>query len=115
MPPPAPAAVNCSSSFKSAIRTSVVSISDTMEAAFCKAKRVTLAGSITPALIMSSNSPVSALKPKFSSFDQCALVAGVLCNLTDGFFKSTPYDIHAGGFIIVQFEFFQDWNAAQIS
>src|SRR6266404_2570538 len=69
MPPPAPAAVNCSSSFRSAIRTSVVSISDTTDAAFCKAKRVTLAGSITPALIMSSNSPVSALKPKFSSFD----------------------------------------------
>ena len=42
-------------------------------------------------------------------------MSGVLCNLTNGFFKGTPYDIHASGFVIVQFEFFQDRDAAQIS
>src|SRR5437016_5181215 len=40
-----------------------------MDAAFWSARRVTLAGSITPALTRSPNSPVSALKPKFSSLD----------------------------------------------
>src|SRR5260370_1199315 len=58
-----------SSPLASAIRTSVVSISETMDAAFWSARRVTLAGSITPALTRSPNSPVSALKPKCSSFD----------------------------------------------
>src|SRR5438552_3818589 len=40
-----------------------------MDAAFWSARRVTFAGSITPALTKSPNSPASALKPKFSSFD----------------------------------------------
>src|SRR6266851_3867323 len=69
MPPPVPAATIFSSPLASAIRTSVVSISETMDAAFWRARRVTFAGSITPALTRSPNSPVSALKPKFSSFD----------------------------------------------
>src|SRR3989442_5974081 len=69
MPPPRPAATIFSSPLASAIRTSVVSISETMDAAFWSARRVTLAGSITPALTRSPNSPVSALKPKCSSFD----------------------------------------------
>ena len=43
----------------------MVSISETMDAAFWSARRVTLAGSITPALTKPPNSPVSALKPKF--------------------------------------------------
>ena len=38
----------------SLIIASVVSISDAMEAAFCRAVRVTLVGSITPAAIRSS-------------------------------------------------------------
>src|SRR6266850_761260 len=69
MPPPAPTAAIFSSCLASAIRTSVVSIKETMDAAFWRASRVTFAGSITPALTRSPNSPVSALKPKFSSFD----------------------------------------------
>src|SRR5881296_3790720 len=66
--PPAATAI-FSSPLASAIRTSVVSISETMDAAFWIARRVTFAGSITPALTKSPNSPASALKPKFSSFD----------------------------------------------
>ncbi len=42
-------------------------------------------------------------------------MSGVLRNLTNGFFKGAPYDIHPSCFIIVQFEFFQDWDAPQIS
>src|ERR1700732_2580148 len=57
------------SSLISATRASVVSIRAAIDAAFCNARRVTLAGSITPALIKSVKSPDSALKPKFSSFD----------------------------------------------
>src|ERR1700682_6441169 len=45
---------------------SVVSIREAIEAAFCRAVRVTLAGSMTPALTRSSNSSVWALKPKLS-------------------------------------------------
>ena len=40
---------------------SVVKTKPAMEAAFCKAERTTLAGSIIPAAIKSSNSPVAAL------------------------------------------------------
>src|SRR5713101_7718460 len=72
MPPPWPApaaAAFIPSSLMSATRASVVSIRAAMDAAFCSARRVTLAGSITPALTRSPNSPVSASKPKFSSFD----------------------------------------------
>jgi hypothetical protein len=79
MPPPA--AATFSSPFRSAIRTSVVSINETMDAAFWSARRVTFAGSITPALTMSPNSPVSALKPKFSSFDSrtCPITSAPSC------------------------------------
>lgn len=45
------------------IIASVVSMSEAMEAAFCRAERVTLVGSITPALTRSSYSSVEALKP----------------------------------------------------
>src|SRR6516225_4298857 len=67
--PPPPPAVFVSSSLISATKASVVSIRLAIEAAFCRASRVTLAGSMTPALIMSPNSPLSASKPKSSSFD----------------------------------------------
>jgi hypothetical protein len=53
----------------SAIKASVVSISAAIHAAFCNPRRVTLAGSMIPALSGSVNSPDSALKPKLSSFD----------------------------------------------
>src|SRR5207245_792615 len=60
--PPAPAATGFSSGL-SATRASVVSSRPAMDAAFCRAERVTFAGSMTPALKRSSNSPVSALRP----------------------------------------------------
>src|SRR4029453_7804282 len=47
----------------SATSTSVVRNSAAIDAAFCSAERVTLAGSTMPALIMSTYSPVSALRP----------------------------------------------------
>jgi hypothetical protein len=46
------------------IIASVVSIRDAIEAAFCSAVLVTLAGSITPAATRSSYASVEALKPK---------------------------------------------------
>src|SRR6202171_6465523 len=46
---------------------SVVSIREAIEAAFCRAVRVTLAGSMTPALTRSSYCSVVALKPKLGS------------------------------------------------
>src|SRR5437016_7226852 len=67
--PGAPAAAFFSSSLSSATSASVVSIRPAMDAAFCSARRVTLAGSMTPIFTISPYSPVSALKPKFSSFD----------------------------------------------
>src|SRR5438034_282797 len=59
-----------SSSLSSATSASVVSIRPAMDAAFCSARRVTLAGSMTPIFTISPYSPVSALKPKFSSLDR---------------------------------------------
>jgi hypothetical protein len=47
----------------SATSTSVVSTRPAIEAAFCSAARVTLAGSITPAFTRSSKAPVAALRP----------------------------------------------------
>ena len=47
----------------SATTASVVRNSAAMEAAFCSAERVTLAGSMMPAAIMSTYSPVAALRP----------------------------------------------------
>ena len=51
------------SSENSQIMASVVSMREAMEAAFCRAVRVTLVGSITPASTRSSNCSVAALKP----------------------------------------------------
>jgi len=47
----------------SATSTSVVRNSAAMDAAFCSAERVTLAGSTMPSSIMSTYSPVAALRP----------------------------------------------------
>lgn len=41
----------------------MVSSSEAIEAAFSRAERVTLTGSMTPAFIRSPYSPVAALKP----------------------------------------------------
>ena len=61
MPPMPPAGMAGASSSGSAMITSVVTISEPMEAAFCNALLVTMAGSMTPACTRSSYSPVRAL------------------------------------------------------
>src|SRR5664279_2620747 len=60
IPPPAPADAF---SGLSATTASVVRNSAAMDAAFCSADRVTLAGSMIPALIRSLYSPVAASRP----------------------------------------------------
>ena len=62
MPPPPGAAAGAFSGL-SAMTASVVRNSAAIEAAFCSADRVTLAGSMMPALIMSTYSPVAAFRP----------------------------------------------------
>ncbi len=57
MPPPLSSS-GCSATMHSVVRSRPATL-----AAFCRAKRVTLAGSMTPALIRSSYYSVSALKP----------------------------------------------------
>ena len=109
MPPwPAPVAANFSSPLMSATNASVVSINAAIDAAFCNARWVTLAGSITPALSISPYLPVSALKPQFSSFESrthrtnhSAFVAGVKCNLTYGLFEGALYDVEFDGFAVI--------------
>src|SRR5690348_18125066 len=63
MPPPPPPSAGFSS-FRWTTTHSVVSSSPAIDAAFCSAVRVTLVGSITPALIRSSYVSVAALYPK---------------------------------------------------
>ena len=50
-----------------ATTASVVNIKLATDAAFCRAERLTLTGSIIPASIMLTHSPVAALKPVPSS------------------------------------------------
>ena len=57
------AAAGSSSSFFSTTRVSVVRTIDAIDAALRSAERVTLTGSMTPALIRSPYSPVAALRP----------------------------------------------------
>jgi len=60
-----------------------------IEAAFCRAERVTMVGSMTPALIRSPYSPLAAFRPspgfrsRTAFDDDRALQAGVLGDLTD--------------------------------
>ena len=102
-PPPAPAAA-LSSSLMSATNASVVSIKPAIDAAFCSARRVTLAGSITPALTRSPYSPVSALKPKFSSLDSRILPMttapswpALSAIWRSGLFERALHDVDANG------------------
>ena len=106
----------------SATRASVVSIRPAMDAAFCSARRVTLAGSMTPALTMSPYSPVSALKPKLSSLDSrmrpthhSAFVAGVQGDLTHRLFERALDDVDADGFVVMQLELVEQRDAADQS
>src|SRR5664280_1197258 len=62
-PPPPPGIAGAAFSGLSAMTTSVVRNSAAIDAAFCSAERVTLAGSMMPALTMSTYSPVAASRP----------------------------------------------------
>jgi hypothetical protein len=65
LPPPSPPGIGAAGfgSGLSAITASVVKKNQGgLDAAFCNADRVTFAGSIIPALIMSTYSPVAAFK-----------------------------------------------------
>ena len=65
MPPIPPGGIAGASFFsgRSVTKHSVVKTITATEAQFCKAERVTLAGSTIPAVNIDSNSPVKALKP----------------------------------------------------
>ena len=65
MPPPMspPGAAGAAFSGLSATTASVVRKRPAMLAAFCSAERVTLAGSMMPAAMRSTYSPVAALRP----------------------------------------------------
>ena len=63
MPPMPPAGAEFPSGL-STMTTAVVRNSAAMDAAFCSAERVTLAGSMIPSLIRSTYSPVEALSPQ---------------------------------------------------
>src|SRR5690606_15376444 len=63
MPPSPPAGAGAGFSGLSAMTASVVRNRAAIEAAFCSAERVTLAGSGTPAASRSSYSPVAAFRP----------------------------------------------------
>src|SRR4051812_14962904 len=63
MPPSPPGMAGADFSGLSATTASVVRNRPAMDAAFCRAERVTLVGSGMPALSMSSYSPVAALRP----------------------------------------------------
>ena len=61
MPPPGIGGIGASFFGSSTTQASVVSTREAMEAAFCRAERVTLVGSSTPSFIISPNLPVAAL------------------------------------------------------
>jgi len=101
--PPAPgapaAAAFLSSSLMSAMRASVVRHQAAMDAAFCSARRVTLAGSMMPHLDHVAVLAVSALKPKFSSLESRILPIttapswpALESDLAGGLFESAPHD-----------------------
>src|SRR5260370_347952 len=96
--PPAPgapaAAAFLSSSLISAMRASVVSIRPAMEAAFCSARRVTLAGSMTPIFTIAPYSPDTALQQLF-----VVVIAGSVFDLRTDLLH-TAFDIRglAGAF-----------------
>src|SRR5712664_4778462 len=58
---------------------------------------------------------VFILRLAHASYNQRAFVPGVLCNLANGFFERTLYDVHPNGFIVVELELLQGRQAAQES
>jgi hypothetical protein len=112
LPPiqPIPAGAAGSSFFgRSVMTASVVRNIPAIDAAFCSAVRVTLAGSMIPALIISSNTPVAALYPtapsRFFYFfcDHRTIHSSVVSNLAKWFFECTAQNIHS--YCLFGFEF----------
>ena len=93
------------SSGLSAMTASVVRNIAATEAAFCRAERVTFAGSTIPASIMLTHSPVAALKPMPTGFflqpfdDDGAFQTGVVGDLTHRFFQRPHHDVDTGFFV----------------
>ena len=106
---PAAAASSSSSGF-STTADSVVSTMAAIDAAFCSAERVTLAGSMMPAFTMSTHSPVAALKPSAVALgadlldDDRALEAGVLRDAPGGLGQRVAHDLRAGRLVALQVE-----------
>ena len=77
-----------------------------IEAAFCSAERVTMAGSMTPAPTRSTYSPVAALRPMPASESthlvdhDRALEAGVLRDLAERLLERAQDDAHAGLLVV---------------
>src|SRR5699024_3938589 len=73
--PPVGSSAGASGSGIVATAASVVNSKADTDAAFCKAERVTFVGSIIPASIMSTSSPVNALNPiPFSLFFRRSMI-----------------------------------------
>ncbi len=82
----------------SATMNSVVRMFLAIEAAFCRAERVTMEGSMMPALTMSSYSPVAMFRPMpLAGLDLVhhdgAFQAGVVGQLTEGLFEGAGDDL----------------------
>ena len=94
-------------------RASVVSIRDAIEPAFCRAVRVTLVGSMTPALTRSSNlsglgvvAEVVLLRLADAADDDGTFFAGVADDLTQGLFESAAHDVAADLLVAFQLQGF---------
>src|SRR5450759_3032491 len=99
-PPPPPGIAGAAFSGLSAMTASVVRNSAAIDAAFCSAERVTLAGSMMPALTMSTYSPVAASMPGLEGGVVVEKVrnleAGVHRDLLERGLQRQPNDVRAG-------------------
>ena len=117
MPPPAGAAAF---SGLSAMTASVVRNSAAIDAAFCSAERVTLAGSMMPAVIMSTYSPVAALRPwptlevAHLLHHDAALEAGVDRDLLERGLERDLHDVGAGRLVTLELELLERrWSSLE--
>jgi len=99
--------------------TSVVNIKPATEAAFCKAERVTLVGSMIPAFKRSSYSSVLALNPilllrSFTCLNyDTTFKTGIDGDLTQRLFKGLLYDLDAEFLVVGKFKIIEFFDAAQ--
>src|SRR4029453_9000855 len=111
-PPPGMGGAFSFSGF-SATTASVVRNRAAIDAAFCRAERVTLVGSMMPALNMSSYSPVAALRPNPTSSARTFSITtppsrpAVRRILFDRPFERPPDDERAGELVAVEIHLVQ--------